>query len=143
MATKVTVTLVGVAELRRTFSSLPAKARDKMARIVQDSALNIQMKAKVRCPVNKLKGLGGRLRGSIRVQFYNNGLTGDIGTDVNYAMYVEFGTGQRGKASVHPELPPNYIHGLKPGMPAQPFLSPAFEEERPRFQERIAREITE
>lgn len=143
MATKVSVTLVGVAELKRTFSSMPSKTRDKMARIIQDSALNIQMQAKARCPVNKKIGLGGRLRGSVRIQFYNNGLTGDIGTDVKYGPYVEFGTGQRGKSSNHPELPAGYVHGLKAGMPAQPFLTPAFEQERPQFLSRIAKEITE
>ncbi len=57
----------------------------------------------------------------------------DVGTNVEYAAFVEFGTGRRGSDS---KLFPSaqeamsqmgYIHGGVPGMEARPFLFPAFE----------------
>ena len=48
--------------------------------------------------------------------------------DAPYAVYVEFGTGQRGAASAG-DGPGPYSPSW-PGMPAQPYLRPAFDEQR-------------
>lgn len=129
----VTVKLMGAAEVRNTLGLLDFAARARFKNVLVDSAMNVQRGAKTNCPVRKVKGLGGRLRGSIQVRFYNNGMTAEVGTNVAYAPYVEFGTGVRGAGSAHPPLPPGYVHGSKAGMPAQPFLYPALEAERPNF----------
>lgn len=55
------------------------------------AALNVQRVAKQKCPVDT-----GRLRGSIRVEFYSNGLGAGVSTDVKYAPAVEFGSGLYG-----------------------------------------------
>lgn len=73
----------------------------------------IQATAKELCPVDT-----GQLRNSIEVTEISNGV--DIGTNVEYAPYVEYGTGERGDSSVAHRQDWN-------GMSPQPFLYPAFE----------------
>lgn len=135
---KVSVKLIGADETARRLSLIDIQGRAKFKELIQEHTLAIQKGARQRCPVNKLKGLGGRLRGSINPKFFNNGFTGEVGSNVDYAPFVEFGTGRRGAASPHPPLPSGYIHGPRAGMPAQPFLFPAFEEQRPKFLAAIA-----
>lgn len=84
-------------------------------KIVQESGINIQRNAKRNCPVDT-----GRLRSSIRTRTMNNGLSAEVGTDVRYGPFVESGTRR---------------------MPAQPFLFPAGEQERPNYLAGIRREL--
>lgn len=139
----VKMTLVGAALLRQNLSKFDLLAAAATRRIIEDSTMAVVSGAKQRCPVNKKIGLGGRLRGSIMPKFYNNGFTGEVQTNVEYAAFVEFGTGQRGAATgPGPEaLPPGYGYGGRKGMRAQPFLFPAFEEEYPKFVARIRVEV--
>lgn len=54
-----------------------------------------------------------------------------IGSPIYYAPFVEFGTGQRGRATADmASKPDNYVHGARGGadfigIPAQPYLEPA------------------
>jgi hypothetical protein len=84
----------------------------------------------------------GRLRSSIAIEIFDDGLARRIGTDVPYAAYIEFG--QR------PHMPPIEPikewcrrHGIpeeaayaialkiaKDGQPAKPWLFPAYEQHR-------------
>jgi hypothetical protein len=143
MANKVTSRLLGKEELKTRLSALDLRAHVKLREVLSTSSLAIERGAKQRCPVNKQKGLGGRLRGSIRTKFYNNGFTSEVGTDVEYARFVEFGTGRRGAVSlpVGTPLPEGYKHGGKEGAAAQPYLYPALESERPNFLKRVKEEV--
>ncbi len=136
------VELIGKAEVVSALRAIDQRAVNKVKLILLDSSMNIQRMTKERCPVRKdpKAKVGGRLRASYQIEFSNNGFTGTIGTNVEYAAFVEFGTGQRGAASGLSYLPPNYRHGSIPGQSAQPHLYPSFEEERPKFVERIKRE---
>lgn len=98
----------------------------------------VQGEAKLLCPV----GATGYLRNSIIVdsKVTNTGITGICSTNVEYAAYVEFGTGPVG-AENHAGISPNvdisyredgwcymndkgeYIYTK--GQPAQPFMYPA------------------
>lgn len=120
-----------------------AWSQQKLQRIedtVNEAAINVQAGAKKRCAVDS-----GRLRSSITIlmsleQRKAGGYTVKVGTKVNYAPYIEFGTGV---FSEHPTIPGRntpwkyrkrngqfyYTKGSK----AQPFLNPAAEEERPRY----------
>ena len=62
-------------------------ARDFISR----STLQMFAKAVENAPVG-VAGGGGGLRGSIDTEFEDNGLTGVVGSDLNYAPHVEFGT---------------------------------------------------
>jgi HK97 gp10 family phage protein len=119
---------------------------------VNESALNIQREAKKRCPADY-----GRLRASIQIEPATGHSIGlRVGTNVEYAPYVEWGTGIYAE---HPDIPgrqtpwafpvaatsgkknynwkiieidgePYYVtKGAKP----HPYLYPSAEEEKPNF----------
>lgn len=105
------VRIDGMAALRRTLVEVTTEGRAIAAREVMRSTLNIQAGAKKRAPVDT-----GRLRNSIATEIERDGLTGVVGTNVEYAPFVEWGTSK---------------------MPAQPYLLPAHEEEVPHFLRRL------
>jgi len=98
------------------YSKSTRKRKKKVAKQISESALNIQREAKRRCPVDT-----GALRNSITVDFYGD-MSAQIGPHMPYAQYVEFGTRK---------------------MRAQPYLFPAYEEEKPRLMEGIEKAIKE
>lgn len=83
--------------------------------------------AKSNAPVAEVNG--GTLRNSIMMDTKKKGNTieGRVFTNVQYAAYVEFGTGQRGNGS-YPYEPKDLkltYHAEWPGQVAQPFMYPA------------------
>ncbi len=88
----------GLRQYRRDLEKALKKAMEK-------TVLEIEAEAKKRCPVDT-----GRLRASINPKV-KSPTEGSVGTNVEYAKYVEYGTRRRGN---------------HPGMRAQPFLEPAF-----------------
>jgi len=134
----VNIGMMGHREIYRKLKDMPASVRNEVSNVLLDSSIAIMNDARIRAPVRKLgKVIGGRLRASINVVFFDNGLTADVGTDVEYAPFVEFGTGRRGAASGHYILPEGYVHGPKAGMPAQPFLRPAYLAEIDHFKKKL------
>lgn len=85
----------------------------------------IEKTAKLYCPVDT-----GTLQDSIKSEVVQTGSTvkGTVSTDVSYAAFVEFGTGQRGAAS--PGAGEGPYNENWPGMAAQPFFRPAVDESR-------------
>lgn len=112
--TGVFVEVRGVKETLAKIDLMDARVRQGIKEEVAKSALNIQLGAKQRCPVRT-----GALRNSIVVNFYGF-MSAQVGTSLPYAPFVEFGTRK---------------------MAAKPYLFPAFEEERPKFEERLAEVI--
>jgi HK97 gp10 family phage protein len=100
------VQVVGGAELEAALRRLLAEVPQLANNLLDDSAMRVEAAAKQRCPVDT-----GRLRSSIQVASGKGWRT--VSTNVEYAPYVEFGTRRRG---------------------AKPFMFPAAEAERPRFQ---------
>ena len=108
---------------------------------VVSSSETVSHDAKGFCPVSD-----GRLRSSIRAAYYRNHLASEVGTDVEYAPYVEFGSRPHW-APIAPLRRWAEKHGISPfavqlsiarkGTPAQPFLFPAFEVEREYFIEKV------
>lgn len=86
----------------------------------------LQGAAKKECPVDT-----GYLRNSIAVTEEEDGV--DVGTDVEYGIYVEFGTGALGDPSVTHTNKEKWVYfdtvsgGFKTGypQPPRPFLYPA------------------
>lgn len=98
------------------------------------AALKASGEAKLLCPVSED---GGTLRNSIHagVEKDKGRTVGFVKTDVYYAPYVEFGTGQRGEGS---PSPPKWDGDLSyrqdwAGMPAQPYLFPSINNNRPQL----------
>ena len=90
----------------------------------------VQASAKRNCPVDE-----GQLRNSIVVTPMENGV--DVGTNVEHAIYNEYGTGRKGDPSVphtdkemwrYQDEDGNWhtTHGMAP----RPFLYPALEEHK-------------
>lgn len=103
------VQVIGTADVEAGLRRLLAEVPQLANNLLDDSAMRVEAAAKQRCPVDT-----GRLRSSIQVASGQGWRT--ISTNVEYAPYVEFGTRRRG---------------------AKPFLFPAAEAERPKFQAAI------
>lgn len=87
------------------------------------------------CPVDT-----GHLRESIQTRVIENKsqITGEVFTDVEYAPYVEFGTGQRGeKAGLKREGINLAYNPDWAGMAPQPFMYPALEVHRDDIMEKL------
>ena len=91
---RLTFGVQGVDKVIAEIKKLSLEKRAQIRAAVNETAVNIQRNAKRACPVDT-----GRLRSSIRMEFYSNGLAAEVFTNVKYAPYVEFGTGMRGAAS--------------------------------------------
>lgn len=112
---KISVRIEGVKETIAEVALRDKRVQEAIRAQVGESALRIQEGAKKRAPVDT-----GALRNSITVDFYEVGLAAQIGPHMPYAPYVEHGTRK---------------------MAAQPFLGPAFHEERPKFEQGIKKAI--
>lgn len=92
----------GLSSLMRKLDALGGNSRFAAKAGIEQAVKLVQGDAKMLCPVND-----GRLRNSIQGATTDDGtrITGVVSTNVEYAPYVEFGTGPVGQASA-PELPP-------------------------------------
>lgn len=77
----------------------------------------------------------GRLRDSIDYYVDEKELVGYVGTNVEYAVYVEFGTGEfaengRGRKGGWVYMAPNGEFYFTYGQAPQPYLRPSFREKR-------------
>lgn len=108
---RVHVEIVGLDKALAKIDRYDAEVARKVKQAVAGSALNLQRGAKKRCPVDT-----GTLRNSIVVDFYQDKLTAEVEARMPYAPFVEHGTRF---------------------MRAQPFMFPAWEEERPKFEDAI------
>jgi len=95
-----------------------------LVRGIKKATIKVQGDAKLLAPVDT-----GRLRNSIQAETKEIGgkVVGRIFTNLEYAPYVEFGTGQRGEASPSPPKSPDDLYYRQDwaGMEAQPFMYPA------------------
>ncbi|WFA10334.1 HK97-gp10 family putative phage morphogenesis protein [Tissierella sp. Yu-01] len=111
-----------------------------VAKAVKEATKKVQGDAKDLAPVDK-----GQLRNSIQgtVQEKDGEIVGIVSTNLEYAPYVEFGTGQRGEGS---PSPPKYGGDLSyredwSGMAAQPYMYPALRQNEEYIKETIAASI--
>lgn len=129
------IQISGMRAVRSALLRVTDEGAKTTSREVVRSLLNIQRGAKERSRVDT-----GRQRNSIAVaeteydipvtegtevarnQIRAGMLSGVVGTNVDYAPHNEFGTAR---------------------MSAQPFMFPAYEEERPKFIQRLQRELGE
>lgn len=173
----VSISISGKRETIAAFNALRLIAHESLAKCIKASSLNIQRGAKRKTPVDT-----GALRANIRPIFDPNGLGASVFTDLQYAPFIEFGTGPHGAKTNKRDLPPGFKHSskhspsssslenwvrrkfskslkgrgdqrdkqikaiaylvarkirLRGGLPARPFLGPAFDEEIPNFKKCI------
>jgi len=87
----------GLDELLAELSVLGGNIKESSRKGLERGAKKIQKNAKYLAPV----GETGHLRNSIKTKSKEtqNGVEAQVFTNLEYAPYVEFGTGQRGKKS--------------------------------------------
>lgn len=86
----------GLDELLTTLSGLGGNIKTSCKKGLERGAKKIQKNAKLLTPVDE-----GHLRNSIKTksEITQDGANAQVYTNMEYASYVEFGTGQRGKES--------------------------------------------
>lgn len=106
---------------------------------VQRGCMTVQAEAIQLCPVDK-----GELRQSImtKVDRTNEGVTGKVYTNKEYAPYVELGTGSKGKSTYKGDLDITYNEQWA-GQPAQPYLYPALKNNEDAVLKDIKKDIDE
>lgn len=139
----ISVDLAGMNEVIETLSKLNSDVVAGVEKALNISAVAIERDAKKRVAVDT-----GRLRSSIRMQFFKNNATTAyiIYTDAKHAPWVEFGTGVFATKGAGRSTPWVYKYEgsgrkkgfyLTRGMRPKPFLFPAFEAERPKLISRM------
>jgi HK97 gp10 family phage protein len=125
----------GVKEAIRNIKDWEAEKLRQSRLQIERSAINIEREAKNACPVDDQI-----LRPSIakKVTATDSGrvLEAEVGTTVEYAPFVEFGTGSGVSVPAGQEQFAMQFKGKtgrRRNYPARPFLFPAWERERPKF----------
>lgn len=127
-----------IDRLNRKLMKLP---KVNFLRVMKEVVGDVQSTSKLLSPVDT-----GTLRNSLhtRVRDGRDKIVGDVFTNLNYAVYVEFGTGQRGSGSggTSPYIDVSY-NSQWAGMVAQPYLYPAITQERPNILRKFSDELNE
>lgn len=106
------VKIDGVEEVVTNLNMINNDIRNKVQKELVIAGINVLNGARKRCPVDT-----GALRNSISTKKIGD-LEVETGAYMPYAAFVEYGTSK---------------------MKAQPFLFPAYEEEKPKFLKRLKR----
>ena len=120
-----------------------AQMDDAMFQALESAALIVEASAKALAPVDS-----GELRDKIdhNVKNTTNGPTATIGSPLDYAIYVEYGTGERSengagrKGGWSYQTPDGEWHHTN-GMSPQPFLRPAFKRNKDKIREIVGKEF--
>lgn len=123
-----------VKEVNRRSSTYEANVAKELFK----GALDIESGAKQKAPVKF-----GRLRSSIQSKIDHKDVSAEVTANVDYAPYVEFGTGLyakeylAGKPTEMVQHAREFFETGKGRTPAQPFLFPAYYEQRPKIISRV------
>lgn len=140
MAGTFTFRIDGMKQVLDRIGAYDKALKEDVVKELDEGAKNIAMGAIVRAP----KGKSGKLAASIGYNI-SQPYTKSVYASAKYAPYVEFGTGlfvfkAKSGFMFTPEMrefaKEFYVSGLG-RMPAQPFLFPALEVEKPKILERI------
>ena len=113
----------GLDKLLSTLSDLGEDMKESAKKGLERGAKRIQKNAKMLAPVDT-----GNLRNSIKTssEITPEGAQAQVYTNTEYAPYVEFGTGERGRSS-DIDRPEGISYKADwPGQTAQPYMTPAY-----------------
>ena len=139
------ISVQGMNVLLRKIAKADKEVQAKVKRANQITSLNIERGAKQNAPTNKKIGAGGRLRSAIVAD--HSGKEANVEVKVKYAQYLEFGTGAFAAEYLSTkdkdlrEYAMTFYETGKGRIPAQPFLFPAAEAERPKHIERMRKAL--
>ncbi|HOA84003.1 MAG TPA: HK97 gp10 family phage protein [Thermodesulfovibrio thiophilus] len=152
------VKIEGLDKLQEKLQKLEGKAREGVVKVLDDSALAVLRSAQIKCPVDT-----GNLRASLTKEVNKEKLYAIVGTKIEYAPYVEYGTGIFGlrKTRLTKAPPPGALedwakkHGFESGyivsraifraggVRPHPYLRPAYEENRKDINANIKQAVLE
>ena len=119
------------------------EVKDEIEKSVERGAMKIANDAKARCPVDT-----GTLRASIQtdVEWSGNTCMGKVGTNVEYAPMVEYGSGIYATNGQGRKTPWVYKDGrgnwhTTSGQHPQPFMYPALYAKKDKVLDEIARDV--
>jgi len=131
-------------EVKRALRRLTDEGRAGVKAVVKKSSMTILREAKKKAPVDL-----GTLRASLTAKGTDGWLGAEVGTNLEYAPYVEYGTGIYAAGGDGRKTPWMYkvesgkyagwhrTRGMKP----HPYLFPAFEMERPQYNENMRKAL--
>lgn len=131
---------IGSRQLTRAIREYNDDVLEEVKRIIVGTAQIIQSTAKALAPVDD-----GSLRDSIEMDVLQGGLTAKVSVGVEYAIYVEFGTGIYAVEGNGRSTPWTYYSDklgrfvTTKGMRAQPFWEPAIDAGRSYFRREMGR----
>lgn len=120
---RATVTVNGIARLKRRLEDLPDEIRQALAKGVEKSAEAIAEDVSRNVPVDTSGRDSHHLKDTVDVRYREDGLIAEIGwfdQQDYYAAFVEYGTRSQ---------------------PAQPSLHPALQRERGKYASRLTDEV--
>jgi HK97 gp10 family phage protein len=124
-------------QLQEAFKDITPQAKAELKAAMTKAALLVERDAKINAPVDS-----GTLRNSITHKIIEdrNLYSAEVGASVDYSDFQEYGTGQRGASSG--TIPPSdYEFGSSRGIPAHPFLAPAFFKNSTKIKQIISQAI--
>lgn len=144
MANTVELNFKDLARITGRLDGLNAVEEKIATKAMQTALLLVQRSAKVK--VANGHSVTGRLMNSIskRIVAEGTGITGEVFTNVEYAPYLEYGTGTRGQESYIPPVDTDLTFSEDwVGHPAYPYMRPALEENKDKIKELFNGTITE
>lgn len=137
------MSIQGLDSLLKKLDMLGGNSKEALKKGIKKASKQVQGDAKDLCPV----GDTGNLRNSIQssVEEEKDIVIGKISTNKEYAAYVEFGTGQRGKSA---DIPAKEVIDLSyredwTGMKPQSYLYPALKQNEEKVKKIIKDELKE
>lgn len=151
------ITIEGVEKLQEQLQKLETNIKNEVAEIYEQLALKVLRSAQTKCPVDT-----GNLRASLTKEVNKEKLYAIVGTKVEYAPYVEYGTGIFGlrKTRLTKAPPPGALedwakkHGFESGyivsraifraggIRPHPYLRPALMENEKDIKDGIKKAVT-
>ena len=111
---------------------IAGKIDQQAEQAVRETTLFIESQAKSDAPIGPTGNLASAI--SSEMSAVGDGFRGEVFDSMDYAAYVNYGTGSRGSSSAVPERPAEITYtGSWLGMTARPFMSQAAADARPRF----------
>lgn len=158
----ISIEVEGLDEALRRLKVYDTASTEKISNAIKQGGQNIGKEARSRVPRKT-----GKLRKSIRTRFDSVAITSTIRTNVPYAHLVEFGAAA---ATVRPRSRPRkggqpkqalkidsrgfrrFVHKSNnpakgvvhiPARPARPYMTPAFQSEKPKIESNIKKVLKE
>ena len=145
-------TIRGLSSLMRKLDQLGGNSKEVLNKAVEDCTVFVRDDARKRCPEDT-----GDLRKSIdyKVEVSGSSVTGTVYTNMEYAPYVEFGTGTTGQTSnSNTNVSVSYRQNgwtyysdelgqfvYTEGMVARPYMYPALHDNKQRIRNKICKDV--